>query len=543
MPEPETATKHGWWRDAVIYQIYPRSFADGNGDGIGDLAGIRDRLGYLSQLGVDAIWLSPFYVSPQADAGYDVADYRDVDPVFGTLDDFDRLLADAHGVNFRVIVDLVPNHTSSAHDWFVAARGAAPGSHERGRYIFRDGRGPNGKLPPNNWVSVFGGSAWTRVDDGQWYLHLFDKSQPDLDWANPEVVEEFDSILRFWLDRGVDGFRVDVAHGLAKVPGLPDTDSTPVLLATTSNVGPMWDQEEVHAIYRRWHSVLAEYGDDRILVAEAWVSPSSRLSRYIRPDEMQQAFNFEFMTTGWDSLELRRTISAALSDNEKVGATTTWVLSNHDVVRHATRFGLADPTSWPKGISAADEQPSAELGLRRARAASLLMFALPGSAYVFEGEELGLPEHTSLPAVSRQDPAFFRTMGAEAGRDGCRVPLPWNSAAPAFGFSATGKTWLPQPEIFAALAVDRQDGVAGSTLELYRNAISIRRERKLGLGTLEWNRSTPEVLDFENAGVQVITNFGVAPIPLPQNRSMLLASDADAILGNLLAPDSTVWLV
>ena len=324
-----------WWRSAVIYQIYPRSFADGNGDGIGDLIGIRHRLEYLRELGVDAIWLSPFYVSPQADAGYDVADYRNVDPVFGTLDDFDRMLADAHALGFRVLVDMVPNHTSSAHAWFIEALAAAPGSRERDRYLFREGTGPNGELPPNNWQSIFGGPAWTRVPDGQWYLHLFDTSQPDLNWDNPEVAAEFESVLRFWLDRGVDGFRVDVAHGLVKVTGLPDTDGTADLLAGGSNVGPMWDQEGVHAIYRDWNAVLREYGSDRILVAEAWVSPTSRLSRYVRADEMQQAFNFEFMTTGWNALGLRKTIDAALADNGSVGATTTWVLSNHDVVRHS----------------------------------------------------------------------------------------------------------------------------------------------------------------------------------------------------------------
>ncbi|HEX4058869.1 MAG TPA: glycoside hydrolase family 13 protein [Galbitalea sp.] len=536
------AVPKGWWTDAVIYQIYPRSFADGNGDGIGDLVGISHRLGYLRELGVDALWLSPFYVSPQADAGYDVADYRNVDPVFGTLADFDRLLTDAHRAGFRVLIDLVPNHTSSAHEWFVAALAAAPGSAERERYLFREGRGRRGQLPPNNWTSIFGGPAWTRVADGQWYLHLFDSSQPDLNWANPEVGHEFESILRFWLDRGIDGFRVDVAHGLVKVEGLPDTDAEAALLAGGSNTGPMWDQDGVHEIYRHWHSVLAEYGPDRILVAEAWVSPTRRLSRYVRGDEMQQAFNFEFMTSGWDALALRRAIDTALADNGSVDATTTWVLSNHDVVRHTARFGLRDPTSWPKGIGPDDEQPLAELGLRRARAASLMMFALPGSAYVFEGEELGLPEHTTLPADTRQDPAFFRTAGAEIGRDGCRVPLPWSATEPAFGFSATGKSWLPQPPSFAELAVDRQLGTAGSTLELYRSAIVLRRERRLGLGELRWHLVTKEVLHFGNSGVRVVVNFGRHPLPLPHRFSVIVESEPGAVTGNELAPNCSVWL-
>ena len=531
-----------WWDDAVIYQIYPRSFADGNGDGIGDLVGIASRLDYLKRLGVDAIWLSPFYVSPQADAGYDVADYRNVDPVFGTLADFDRMLERAHELGFRVLIDMVPNHTSSAHEWFVAALEAGRGSDERARYLFREGLGASGELPPNNWQSIFGGSAWTRVDDGQWYLHLFDSSQPDLDWTNPEVVHEFESVLRFWLDRGVDGFRVDVAHGLVKVEGLPDTEETAGLLTGGSNVGPMWDQDGVHDIYRNWHRVLEEYGPDRILVAEAWVSPTSRLSRYVRVDEMQQAFNFEFMTTGWDAIGLRRAIDSALADNRSVGATTTWVLSNHDVVRHSTRFGLGDPTSWPKGIGPADEQPRAELGLRRARAASLLMFALPGSAYVFEGEELGLPEHTTLPDETRQDPAFFRTGGLEIGRDGCRVPLPWKSEAPAYGFNETGSSWLPQPPEFAALAVDQQDGVAGSTLELYRRAIELRREHGLGGGDIHWRLAIKDVLHFENSGMRVVTNFGHHPLPLPHRVSVLLASEPDAVIDHELAPNCTAWL-
>ncbi|MCU1551151.1 MAG: hypothetical protein JWR36_1711, partial [Glaciihabitans sp.] len=472
-PETRTSsTGSSWWNDAVIYQIYPRSFADGNGDGVGDLVGVYEHLDYLEKLGIDAIWLSPFYVSPQADAGYDVADYRDVDPLFGTLEDFDRMLDSAHSRGLKVIVDLVPNHTSSEHEWFRAALASPPGSHERARYMFRDGKGASGELAPNNWESVFGGPAWTRAADGQWYLHLFDPGQPDLNWRNAEIVDEFKDILRFWLDRGVDGFRVDVAHGLIKHDELPDTTGTMALIEGGGNRGPMWDQDDVHDIYRGWNSVLTEYGGDRMLVAEAWVSPAERLSRYVRPDEMQQAFNFDFMTVGWDAPGLRRSIDGALETNAAVGATTTWVLSNHDVVRHASRFGLEDPTSWPKGIGAEDEQPLVALGLNRARAASLLMFALPGSAYIFEGEELGLPEHTTLPDETRQDPAFARTGGDEAGRDGCRVPIPWQSDKPGFGFGPTGKTWLPQPEIFGELAVDRQDGVLDSTLEFYRSAIA-----------------------------------------------------------------------
>ena len=228
-----------WWRDAVIYQVYPRSFADSNGDGMGDLPGITGRLPYLRDLGIDAVWLSPFYPSPQHDAGYDVADYRSVDPRFGDLGDLDKLVAEAHQLGLRFIVDLVPNHTSSEHAWFREALRAGPGSRERDRYIFRDGLGEHGDEPPNSWQSVFGGSAWERVPDGQWYLHLFDVSQPDLDWGNPEVRAEFADVLRFWLDRGVDGFRVDVAHGLIKDAELSDWTGPSVVLGGLEPVGPL----------------------------------------------------------------------------------------------------------------------------------------------------------------------------------------------------------------------------------------------------------------------------------------------------------------
>jgi alpha-glucosidase len=548
-------TRKQWWRDAVIYQVYPRSFADGNGDGMGDLIGVEQHLDYLQRLGVDAVWLSPFYVSPQSDAGYDVADYRDVDPLFGTLEDFDRMLATAHARGLRVIVDLVPNHTSSAHPWFQAALAAAPGSLERERYIFRDGLGASGELPPNNWESVFGGPAWTRTDDGQWYLHLFDPGQPDLNWRNPEVIDEFKSILRFWLDRGVDGFRIDVAHGLIKHDELPNWDVASGEISGGGNLGPMWDQDDVHEIYRGWNAVLREYEGDRMLVAEAWVSPAERLSRYVRHDEMQQAFNFIYMTAGWDAVAMHTAIDDSLATNAAVDATTTWVLSNHDVVRHASRFGLADPTSWPRGIGAKEEQPDAALGLTRARAATLLMLALPGSAYLFEGEELGLPEHTTLPDEVRQDPSFFRTKGAQTGRDGARVPLPWVADAPGYGFATAGSgtgaganaaaaaaPWLPQPESFRDLAVDRQDGVAGSTLEFYRSAIALRRSLGLGAGSLSWLESDPSVLAFENSGVRVVLNFGPRPAQLPKGADILLASSPDAIRSDALGANHAVWL-
>ncbi|WP_428830375.1 glycoside hydrolase family 13 protein [Cellulomonas endometrii] len=556
-----------WWRDAVIYQVYPRSFADGNGDGIGDLPGITARLDHLAALGVDAVWLSPFYRSPQADAGYDVADYRDVDPLFGTLADFDALLSRAHELGLRVVVDLVPNHTSDDHVWFQEALRTPPGSPERARYLFRDGRGERGELPPNNWQSIFGGDAWTRltpekhgVDDGQWYLHLFDTRQPDLDWTNPEVRAEFEDVLRFWLDRGVDGFRVDVAHGMVKAEGLPDWDGHVAMIdgaegegaadgepTGVGNQGPMFDQDGVHEIYRTWRAVLDEYDGDRMLVAEAWVEPLSRLARYVRPDEMHQAFNFAFLATGWDAPALRKVVAASYAVNDSVGAPTTWVLSNHDVVRHASRLGLADPSSRPNGIAAEDEQPDEELGLRRARAATLLLLGLPGSAYLYQGEELGLPEHTALPAEVREDPAFFRTNGVERGRDGCRVPLPWQADAPGFGYSPTGDTWLPQPASWAAYAADAQDGVPGSTLELYRAALRLRRSERLGTGGAAWEPAyadAPEVIAVRNGSVLVVANLGSAPVALPAGAEVLLASGlpGDAEVGAELPGDTTAWL-
>ncbi len=563
---PADRTAGQWWRHSVIYQVYPRSFADSSGDGIGDLPGVTAHLGHLARLGVDAVWLSPFYRSPQADGGYDVADYRDVDPLFGTLDDVDDLLGRAHRLGLRVLVDLVPNHTSDEHAWFRAALAAGPGSPERARYLFRDGRGPQGAEPPNNWQSIFGGPAWTRVsperhgvDDGQWYLHLFDTRQPDLDWSSPEVRAEFEDVLRFWLDRGVDGFRVDVAHGLVKVPGLPDWDGHVSMIdggddegsTGSGNGGPMFDQDGVHDIYRSWHRVLAEYDGDRALVAEAWVEPLARLARYVREDEMSQAFNFSFLTTGWSAPRLRTVVTASLSANDAVGAPTTWVLSNHDLVRHPSRLGLAEPGARPNGIGSQDPQPDEALGLRRARAATLLMLGLPGSAYLYQGEELGLPEHTALDDDLRQDPAWWRSGYTERGRDGCRVPLPWARDAPAFGFSPTGASWLPQPAQWASYALDAQKDVPGSTYEMYRAALRLRRDYRLGSGSLAWveglaatDDAGDDVVAFTNREVLVVANLGPAAVGLPDDAEVLhssapLESDED---GRALVPtDVTVW--
>ncbi len=422
------AAHRDWWRDAVIYQVYPRSFADSNGDGMGDLEGVRSRLPYLRDLGVDAVWLSPFYASPQADAGYDVADYRAVDPMFGNLLDADALIRDAHGLGLRIIVDLVPNHSSDQHEWFKRALREGPGSSLRDRYHFRPGKGKNGELPPNDWESIFGGPAWTRVTEpdgtaGEWYLHLFAPEQPDFNWEHPAVGDEFRSILRFWLDMGVDGFRIDVAHGMVKAEGLPDLGDREQLKLLGNDVMPFFDQDGVHDIYRQWRTILDEYSGERIFVAEAWTPTVERTANYVRPDELHQAFNFQYLGSHWDAAELRAVIDRTLDAMRPVGAPSTWVLSNHDVTRHATRF--ANEAGLGTQIRTAGDR---ELGLRRARAASLLMLALPGSAYVYQGEELGLPDVVDLPDEVRQDPAYFRGAGQDGFRDGCRVPIPWTRA-------------------------------------------------------------------------------------------------------------------
>ncbi|WP_442906418.1 glycoside hydrolase family 13 protein [Kineococcus sp. NBC_00420] len=529
-----------WWRDAVIYQVYPRSFADGDGDGMGDLPGITARLPHLADLGVDAVWLSPVYPSPQKDAGYDVADYRGIEAMFGTLDDFGRLSERAHELGLRVVMDLVPNHTSADHVWFRAALAAGPGSPERARYLFREG---DGDAPPNSWRSVFGGPAWTRVEDGSWYLHLFDSSQPDLDWTNPEVVAEFEDVLRFWLDRGVDGFRIDVAHGLVKADGLPEWDHDQALLdgsAATGERPPMWDQEGVHEIYRGWRRVLDAYPGDRMLVAEAWVTPPERLARYLRGDEMHQAFNFDYLRAPWRAAELRAVITSTLVAHETVGAPATWVLSNHDVVRHASRLGYPAGQEPTSGVGPDDPQPDAELGLRRARAATTFMLALPGGAYVYQGEELGLPEVTTLPAGVRQDPSFARTNGEDTGRDGCRVPIPWEGGEPSYGFGPGPAGWLPQPELWGRLSVAAQTGVAGSTLELYRTLIARRRELHLGRGTLRWHEiDGGDVLAFTSADVLVVANLGPDPVAVPAGATLLVASgDLDA---GRVPTDTAAW--
>nr|WP_231915969.1 glycoside hydrolase family 13 protein [Microbacterium karelineae] len=536
-----------WWRSAVIYQIYPRSFADASGDGVGDLEGITARLTSLRDLGVDVVWLSPFMTSPQKDAGYDVTDYCDVDPLFGTLADFDAMLARAHELGIRVIVDLVPNHSSDQHVWFQEALASVPGSRERGRYMFREGRGEDGSLPPNNWQSIFGGPAWTRVTEkdgapGEWYLHLFDSSQPDFDWSNEEVREEFRRVLRFWLDRGVDGFRVDVAHGLVKQEGLPDY-TPPEDADSMGGVEPVpyWGQEGVHDVYRDWRKLLETYDGDRVLCAEAWLPTVDEIAQWVRPDEMHQAFNFEYLMSDWDPAVLRTVITESLRAFHAVGAPSTWVLSNHDVIRHATRLSLAADFPQGHGIGPRSPgRPDQGEGLHRARAATAVMLALPGSAYLYQGEELGLPEAIDLPDEARQDPTWFRLKGERYGRDGCRVPIPWESDRPAFGFSETGASWLPQPDDWAAFARDQQSGLAGSTLELYRELLRLRRDLGVATSELKWIDPMPDdALAFRVGEVSVVANFGADPLALPDGAEVLVASGA---LDDGRVPyDTTVW--
>jgi alpha-glucosidase len=517
-----------WWRTAVFYQVYPKSFADGNGDGVGDLIGLRDRLDYLQQLGVDALWLCPFYPSPGADGGYDVANPTDVDPVFGTLADFDGVVAAAHARGIRVTIDLVPNHFSDQHPWFHAALAAEPGSPERARFIFRDGKGARGERPPNNWPSVFGGPAWTRVPDGQWFLHLFAAEQPDLDWSNPEVAAEFERILRFWLDRGADGFRVDVAHGMAKARGLSDISaSTFAKINDADHMRPIddprWDQDEVHDYLRAFRRVLDSYPGDRMAVGEVWASGGQRLARYVRADELNLAFSFQLVQATWSATTFQAAIDDAMQTMSAVGAPCAWVLSNHDIDRHVTRFG------------------GGEMGVARGRAAALLQLSLPGAVYLYNGDELGLPNVDDLPESVLQDPTWERSGHTRRGRDGERVPLPWDGDTPPFGFSSSPDTWLPIPASWQPLTVGRQLDEADSTLSLYRRALDYRaKSTSLHGDEFDWIGSPDDTLAFRRgADLVVAVNFGTAPAPMPPGQIVLASGPLD---GGTLPPDTAVWL-
>jgi alpha-glucosidase len=548
-----------WWEDAVVYEVYPRSFADADGNGVGDLPGLRSRLPYLAGLGVDAIWLTPFYPSPLADGGYDVSDYCAVDPLLGTMADVDGLVKDAEEHQMRVIVDLVPNHCSSEHPLFRAALAAAPGSPERAMFIFREGRGEHGELPPNNWLSMFGGIAWTRVTEsdgrpGQWYLHLFDTGQPDWNWRNQEVRAFFEDVIRFWLDRGVAGLRVDVAHGLFKDPDLPDDPDPDHLDIPVNAPSAYHHRAELQELYRSWQAILDSYPADvfpgaRTAVGEVWYDVPGTLRPYLVPGGLPQVFNFQLILASWGVTGFRDAIDPMLA--LAGGSRAPWVISNHDVPRPVTRYQL-DEGLRPDTIQrlAALGHARAEVGARRARAAALLLLALPGSAYIYQGEELGLPEVLDMPAAARRDPRFRRTQGRLIGRDGCRVPLPWTTTGADFGFSESDSPappWLPQPADWGDYSVEEQLADPDSFLGLYRAALRLRRDHPaLGRGTLRWleDPQSPGMLCFtREPGFIFVLNVGGAPAPLPPHREILLASDPEPLGadGNL-PPDTAVWL-
>jgi alpha-glucosidase len=424
-----------WWQSAVVYQVYPRSFADSDGDGVGDLAGICSRLDYIAALGVDAIWLSPIYRSPMADFGYDVSDHTDIDPIFGDLQAFDVLLAEAHRRGLRVLLDWVPNHTSSQHPWFIESR-ASRDSPKRDWYIWRDGRGDG---PPNNWVSAFGGPAWTWDEQtAQWYLHLFLPEQPDLNWANPEVVDAMHGTLRFWLDRGVDGFRADVVHLIGKDEALPDQ---PERVAHLHIVGSH-DHPRTHELLRGIRRVLDEYGGNRAIVGEVTLlSPSLLVPYYGAGDELHLVFNFALMHVPWTAEAFAAALAEADALLSAPGTWPCWVLSNHDQPRHRTRYG-------------GSEGP--------ARAAAIVLLTLRGTPFLYAGEELGLLD-AEVPDESRVDPG---------GRDGSRAPIPWD-ATPGHGWR--GPPWLPWPPEPELANAESESVDPDSILSLYRRALEARR--------------------------------------------------------------------
>lgn len=530
-----------WWRSAAIYQVYPRSFADANGDGTGDLAGVRGRLRYLADLGIDALWFTPWYPSPMADGGYDVADYRDIDPLFGDLAEAEGLITDALALGIRTIIDVVPNHVSDQHVWFQAALAAGPGSPERERFWFRDGLGERGDQAPNGWVSEFGGPAWSRVvgPDGepeQWYLHLFAPGQPDLNWGHPDVGREHEEILRFWFDRGVAGIRIDSAALLAKDARLPEvTDEH------DPGDHPYIDREDLQGIYRSWRRIAESYGPDRVLIGEIWLPDAERFARYLRPGVLHSAFNFDFMSSPWDAKALDHSIRQTLEVHDRVGAPATWVLSNHDVTRPVTRYGRAD-TAFAFETKRFGTPTDLALGTRRARAAALLAMALPGAFYLFQGEELGLPE-ADIPLDRIEDPMHARSGGVDPGRDGCRVPFPWSGSAPPYGFGDDGvEPWLPQPDDWAHLTAAAQVYDAGSMLALYREALRLRHTLPgLGDGELTWLDLGPEVIAFRRGdGFAHVTNFSGDPIDLPAPARTWLASVP--VEGGRLPADASAWL-
>lgn len=540
LPEPAHAAESAWWRDAVVYQVYVRSFADANGDGTGDLAGVRAHLPYLASLGVDALWFNPWYPSPLADAGYDVVDYRSIDPAFGTLPEAEQLIAEARALGLRTIVDIVPNHVSHQHPWFKEALAAPAGSAARQRFWFRPGKGADGELPPNEWQSIFGGSAWTRVADGDWYLHLFAPEQPDLNWERAEVWTEHEDILRYWFDRGVAGVRIDSAALLLKDPQLPEE-----VPGAAPGEHPFTDRDGLHDIYRRWRAVADSYVEPRVLVGEVWLSDAERLARYLRPDELHTAFNFDFLACPWEARRMRASIESALASHAPVGAPPTWVLSNHDVTRSVTRYGRVD-TGFAFGAKREGVPTDLARGKRRARAAALLAMALPGSMYIYQGEELGLPEVENIPPEKRQDPMWLRSGGTDPGRDGCRVVFPWSGTKPPYGFSPDPDVplWLDhQPDDWGPLTAEAQTADPASMLNLYRTGLRVRRQAPWGVGSqLTWLDYGDDAIAFSRGdGFLCIVNFGTQPLELPSGADVLVGSAE--LVGDTLSQDNTVWLI
>jgi len=534
-----------WWRSAVIYQIYPRSFADGNGDGTGDLAGARSRLPYLHDLGVDAVWLTPWYLSPLADGGYDVADYRQIDPAFGDLAQAEAFIREAADLGIRTIIDIVPNHISSAHEWFQAALAAGPGAPERERFWFRPGRGPGGDELPTNWVSSFQGSTWTRTTNpdgtpGDWYLHLFTPEQPDLNWNHPDVRAEHEAVLKFWFDRGVAGIRIDSAAVIIKDPDLPEVPSDEAAIAPGAH--PFIDRDAIHEVYRSWRRIADSYDPPRVLVGEIWLPDTQRFAAYLGDQEMHTAFNFDFMAQPWSASALRQSIQTTLAAHASVGAPTTWVLSNHDVTRPVTRYGRED-TSFAFLAKRFGTPTDLELGTRRARAACLITAALPGCLYLYQGDELGLPEDEELPLACIQDPMHFRSGGVDPGRDGCRVPLPWTSEpAGNFGFSDSddpAPAWLPQPQWWGRYGARAQADDPASMLALYRDALRLRRASIDPEARLEWLSLGEDVIAFARGQFACIANLSTRAVDLPAAEVLLSSRQLD---GHRLEPDCAVWL-
>ena len=535
-----------WWRQAVIYQIYPRSFRDTDGNGIGDLNGIIEKIPYLASLSIDAVWLSPFYPSALFDGGYDVDDYRDVDPKIGTLLQFDTMVKKLAKHDIKVFVDIVPNHSSIRHHWFQEALASPPGSPARNRYIFRDGEGEKGELPPNDWPSHFAPSAWTRTTNpdgtpGQWYMHLFAPEQPDFNWDNPEVHEDFKKTLRFWSDRGVAGFRIDVAHALKRDMTEPYRSYPKIIEFDNPLTGDavLFDRNEVHEIYREWRKVFDEYDPPRVAVAEAYVRVERRVL-YARPDELGQAFNFDLLEADYDAATYKELITNAIIWSEKEGSSTTWVLENHDRPRVASKFGLPKGYDYKKWLATDGKEPHCdqELGLKRAVAAMAMLFALPGCTYIYQGQELGLQEVADLPEEAIQDPQYLRNNKIFKGRDGCRVPLPWSADTPFFGFSDKA-SHLPQPAWFKDYAVDQQED-GESTLNLFRTIIAARRKLQAE-EKYQWHETGDSgVLHFSRPnGWHCIHNFDGKPFALPEGELILQTAP---LVDGKVGPATTVWL-